>query len=232
MKLTITRTCCGRARAVAHAILQHHFENLEQQHESATLGMWIFLVTEVMFFGGLFTAYTVYRTLYPAAFAEASRHLNVLLGGANTAVLLCSSLTVALAVHFAQISRRRATFIFLLATILLGAMFLGIKASEWYVEYHDGLVPGRLFTYVSPDPANISGRQVELFYVLYFAMTGLHGLHMIIGIGIMSVLAFHAWRGRYSEDYFSQVEVGGLYWHFVDIVWIFLYPMLYLIGTK
>jgi cytochrome c oxidase subunit III len=215
---------------MAHSILQHHFENLEQQHETAALGMWVFLVTEVMFFGGLFTAYTVYRTLYPAAFADASHHLSMPMGAVNTAVLLCSSLTMALAVHFAQIGRRKATVISLLATMLLGAGFLAIKAAEWNLEYHEGLIPGGLFTYVSPDPANISAEQVQLFFVLYFAMTGLHALHMIIGLGLMSVLAFHAWRGRYSEDYFSPIENGGLYWHFVDIVWIFLFPLLYLIG--
>ena len=215
---------------MAHSVLQHHFENLEQQHETAALGMWVFLATEVMFFGGLFTAYTVYRTLYPAAFAEASHHLSMPMGAANTAVLLCSSLTMALAVHFAQVGRRKPTVVSLFATMLLGVIFLAIKAAEWNLEYHEGLIPGGLFTYVSPDPAHISAQQVELFFVLYFAMTGLHALHMIIGLALMSVLAFNAWRGRYNEDYFSPIENGGLYWHFVDIVWIFLFPLLYLIG--
>lgn len=216
---------------MARAILQHHFENLEQQHESATLGMWVFLVTEVMFFGGLFLAYTVYRYEYPEAFVASSSHLIMPLGAANTAVLLCSSLTMALAVHFAQLSRRKLTVFFLIATLLLGAAFLGVKGFEYYTDYGEGLIPGRLFSYTSPEPEKFSARQVELFFVIYFAMTGLHAFHMMIGICIMAVLAFYAWRGRYGEDYYSPIEIGGLYWHFVDIVWIFLFPLLYLIGT-
>jgi cytochrome c oxidase subunit 3 len=188
--------------------------------------MWVFLATEVMFFGGLFLGYTVYRTQHPQAFAAASHHLKMPLGAANTAVLLTSSLTVALAVHAAHLGRRRALAAFLLATIVLGLVFLGIKGMEYYYEYVEHLIPGRLFHYEGPAPAE----GVQLFFLFYFAMTGLHATHMIVGIALMTVMAVLAWRGRFSTEYYSPIEMSGLYWHFVDIVWIFLFPLLYLIG--
>jgi cytochrome c oxidase subunit III len=211
--------------ALARSGLQHHFDSLEQQHEASSLGMWVFLVTEVMFFGGMFTAYVVYRTFYPVAFADASRHLDITLGGVNTAVLICSSLTMALAVHGSQVGNRKALIGFLILTALLGLTFLGIKAVEYADKFEHHLVPGNAFAYPGPD-----ARQVQLFFSVYFAMTGLHALHMIIGVGVLSVLLVKAWRGVYSPAYHTPVEVSGLYWHFVDIVWIFLFPLLYLIG--
>jgi cytochrome c oxidase subunit 3 len=209
-----------------HPWLQHHFDSMEQQAEASTLGMWVFLVTEIMFFGGLFMAYLVYRWYSPSGFQEASHHLNIYWGTANTAILIISSLTMALAVRAAQTSQPRGTqVLFLGLTILLGLAFLGIKAIEYTDKFRDRIVPGPGFHWEGQYP-----KAAEQFYSLYFAMTGLHALHMVIGVGIMSVIMFMAWRNIFDEDYFTPVEVAGLYWHFVDIVWIFLFPLLYLIG--
>lgn len=205
--------------------LQHHFDTPEQQREASSLGMWVFLVTEILFFGGLFTAYVVYRHQYPAGFAEASRHLDVTLGTFNTAVLIVSSLTMALAVYFAAAGRRKAVMLFLVATMFLGAVFLGVKAVEYSHKFHDHLVPGPHFQFPGPH-----ARPAEIFYSLYFTMTGLHAAHMIVGLGILTVLVLQARKGRYGPHYSTPVEMSGLYWHFVDVVWIFLFPLLYLIG--
>jgi len=205
--------------------LQHHFDSMEQQKEASSLGMWVFLVTEVLFFGGLFTAYTVYRHQYAKAFAEASRHLDVTLGAVNTAVLIVSSLTMALAVFSAATGRRKAIIVFLVATMILGGVFLGVKAVEYSHKFHDHLVPGPGFRYPGPDAP-----QAEIFFSLYFTMTGLHAAHMVVGLGILTVLVLQARKGRYGPVYSTPVEVSGLYWHFVDIVWIFLFPLLYLLG--
>jgi cytochrome c oxidase subunit III len=204
--------------------LQHHFDNLEQQFEASALGMWVFLVTEILFFGGLFTAYMVYRMAYPEAFADASHHLNVVLGGVNTAVLIGSSLTMAMAVWGAQLGKRNAQVAFLALTLVLGVVFLGIKAVEYSHKFEEHLVPGPGFRFEGRDPLH-----APLFFSLYFIMTGLHALHMIVGLGLMTVLLVMAWRGRFTRAYHTPVEVSGLYWHFVDIVWIFLFPLLYLI---
>jgi cytochrome c oxidase subunit 3 len=209
-----------------HPKLQHHFDDMEQQAEASTLGMWVFLVTEIMFFGGLFTAYLIYRWAYATGFQEASNHLDVIWGAVNTAVLICSSLTMALAVRAAQTSAPSKTQVgWLLATIVLGTAFLGVKVIEYADKFTHNLVPGPNFHWEGEYPA-----AAEIFYSLYFAMTGLHAIHMIIGIGIMAVIAVMAWRGTFDSDYYTPVEVSGLYWHFVDIVWIFLFPLLYLIG--
>jgi cytochrome c oxidase subunit 3 len=212
----------------AHALAphqKHQFETIEQQKETSTLGMWAFLVTEVMFFGGLFGAYTVYRYLYPHAFAAASHHLNVFIGAANTAVLIGSSMTMALAVRAAQLGNRRSQVVFLLSTIVLGSIFLGVKVFEYHDKFVHHLVPGPHFHFEGP-----YGREAQIFYSLYFAMTGMHAVHMIIGIGMLATLTVLAWRGNFSAAYHTPVELGGLYWHFVDIVWIYLFPLLYLIG--
>jgi cytochrome c oxidase subunit 3 len=204
---------------------QHQFDDVAQQHEASWLGMWIFLATEVMFFGGMFTGYAFYRTAYPRAFAEASNHLEIWLGAINTAVLICSSFTMALAVYSAGTNRRRALVNFLLLTILLGTVFLGIKFYEYHVKFVEHLVPGAAFRFEGPQ-----ARPAEIFFSFYFAMTGMHAVHMIIGIGLLAWMALKARRGRFSESYFTPVELVGLYWHFVDIVWIFLFPLLYLVG--
>ncbi len=208
----------------SHSIVAHQFNDIEQQREASSLGMWTFLVTEVLFFGGLFMAYLVYRSSHPEVFAEASHHLNVLLGGVNTAVLLGSSLTMALAVHSAQESNRKSTVVFLLVTMVLGMVFLGIKGVEYTHKFEEHLVPGANFRY---EGLNADGAQI--YFILYFVMTGVHALHLIIGIGVLSVITIFAVRKRFNAEYFAPVEVSGLYWHFVDIVWIFLYPLLYLI---
>jgi cytochrome c oxidase subunit 3 len=203
----------------------HQFDDAEQQHDASTLGMWVFLVTEIMFFAGMFTVYVAYRSLYPEGFAHASHHLDVMLGAINTTVLITSSLTMALAVHAAQLGRRRPLIICLLLTIALGSTFLVIKSFEYAHKFHEGLVPGPWFSYHGPD----AGAQ-QLFLSIYFAMTGVHAAHMVIGIVILSILVWQARRGRYGVSYYTPVELTGLYWHFVDIVWIFLFPLLYLIG--
>ena len=205
--------------------LAHHFDSLPEQNEAATLGMWVFLVTEVLFFGGIFTVYLIYRRWYPEAFAAASHELDVVLGTVNTVVLITSSLTMALAVHAAQTGRRTKLMILLVATMILGVAFLGIKSVEYHHKFVEHLVPGPSFQF---ETEHI--QHAQIFFSLYFVMTGLHAVHMIIGLGIMLVMLRWAWRGTITADYASPIEISGLYWHFVDIVWIFLFPLLYLIG--
>jgi len=212
---------------ISEHALQHHFANLEQQRETATLGMWVFLITEVMFFGGMFTAYMIYRVAYPATFAAASQHMNFPAGTINTVVLICSSLFVVFAVHATQTGNRKLTVFYLLAAVLLGLAFLGIKAVEYHQHWVEHTVPGPNFVFEGPDP-----RAAQLFFALYFAMTGFHALHMIVGVGLVSFIAYFAWKGHYTPAYHNPVENVGLYWHFVDIIWIFLYPLLYLISHR
>ena len=218
--------------ATHHAALQHHFENMEQQREAGTLGMWVFLITEIMFFGGLFTAYVLYRTLNAASFAAASNGLNVKMGAANTVVLICSSLTMALAVFYAQTGNRRTQIIFLLVTWALGATFLVVKGFEYAEKFRDNHVPWLNFQWEGAMPPGASVPSIRMFYWIYFVMTGLHAFHMIVGLGMLGFLIYFAWRGRYTPEYHAPVELGGLYWHFVDIVWIFLFPLLYLLGAN
>jgi len=208
-----------------HPALAHQFDSLGQQKEVATLGMWVFLATEVLFFGGLFATYAIYRAWYPEAFAAASHELDVALGTINTVVLITSSLTMALAVHAAQLGQRKLVLLFLAATMILGAVFLGIKSVEYYHKFVEHHVPGPGFQFEREH-----FRHAQLFFSLYFIMTGLHALHMVIGIGIMLVMFWWSWRGTITVEYYSPIEISGLYWHFVDIVWIFLFPLLYLIG--
>ena len=203
----------------------HHFANQAEQKESAGLGMWVFLVTEVMFFGGLFTAYAAYRVLFPEGFAHASHHLDVQLGTLNTAVLIASSLTMALAVRAAHLGRRGPAIRWLVATALLGATFLGVKGVEYAHKFHESLVPGPAFTYPGPDAPH-----AELFFSLYFAMTGVHAAHMVVGVGLMLWIMRRAKEGEFVPEHHDALEMSGLYWHFVDIVWIFLFPMIYLLG--
>ncbi len=216
------------AHGHAATTLAHQFEDLQQQHDTASLGMWIFLATEVLFFGGLFASYTVYRNFYLPGFEAGSHHLDVTIGAINTAVLICSSLTMALAVRAAQLGRRKSLVAFLLGTMLLGLAFIFIKLMlEWRHDYLEGFAPGVNFTFAGP-----LARSVEMFFIFYFIMTGVHALHMVIGEGILGTLLIMAWKGRFGPDHFNAVEVAGLYWHFVDIVWIFLFPLLYLIGGR
>jgi cytochrome c oxidase subunit 3 len=229
-----------------HPALQHHFANMEQQRVAGTIGMWVFLVTEIMFFGGMFLAYALFRSKYPASFASASNHLDITLGAVNTAVLIVSSFTMALAVYSTQVGKQTVQIICLLLTLLLGLTFLGIKAVEYNEKYVDRLIPGRLIPGREFGPAvaaagdhdprklhlldGATTRQVELFYWIYFAMTGMHALHMVIGAGLLIVILYFSIKGRFGPEYHNPVEITGLYWHFVDIVWIFLFPLLYLLG--
>ncbi len=287
--------------------LQHHFEDMGQQQESDSIGMWMFLVQEIMFFGGMFTVYLVFRSRYPMAFAAGSNHLDAFYGGLNTLVLIVSSLTMALAVRAAQMGQRNLQVILLVLTMIFGTVFLGVKAIEYTAKYHEGIVPvaglnmktdkeladsdehsgtpsvpvgrqdpneslstargeshGEHEKYVNPKGnfmwndtslavqaqqggyltdaekigyfanGEISAAKfqdkVQIFFWIYFVMTGLHALHMIIGLGIMTWLVWKAFRGTFTADYYAPVEITGLYWHFVDIVWIFLFPLLYLLG--
>lgn len=290
--------------------LQHQFEDMKQQEESVSIGMWMFLVQEIMFFGGLFTAYLVFRSRYPLAFAEGSNHLDAFWGGLNTLVLIVSSLTMALAVYYAQKGNRNLQVIMIVLTMVFGSVFLGVKVIEYTDKYNSGLVPvtgwnkktteadlkgeagkkEKAFAIplietrteaAAADPAHAkkpnpkgefqwnygaalvdyglnkektTGKQfltdaekvgyfsngvfdpdkyrdkIRLFYFIYFVMTALHALHMIVGLGLMAWLLWKAWIGTFSAEYFAPVEMSGLYWHFVDIVWIFLFPLLYLLG--
>lgn len=282
--------------------LQHQFDDMKQQMDSVTIGMWAFLVQEIMFFGGLFTVYLVFRSRYPMAFAEASNHLNAFWGGLNTLVLIVSSLTMALAVYYAQKSNRNMQVIMIILTMLFGSVFLGVKAIEYYDKWDHGLIPvaglnkkvkvgehkpsaGTSSSIVLPFETRASAAaetteehkyenptgnfqwnyghelvekarqggyltdaekvgyfsngeidankvrdKIQIFYWIYFVMTGLHALHMIIGLGLMAWLLWKAWLGTFTAAYYSPVEISGLYWHFVDIVWIFLFPLLYLLG--
>ena len=243
----------GSPDAAAHAHA-HQFADAEQQKEASTLGMWAFLVTEILFFGGLFTAYALYRWSFPAAFAASSHHLDITLGAFNTAVLIASSLTMALGVHAAQLGRTKSLALFLVLTMVLGGVFLGVKAVEYTHKYHEHLIPGPDFRFapeaaghpaagsrpdvpilagsptVAMDPAANLARHAQIFFSLSFAMTGMHALHMVVGLGLLAWLLVLALRGRFSPAYNTPVEIVGLYWHFVDIVWIFLFPLLYLIG--
>jgi cytochrome c oxidase subunit 3 len=248
---TLTKPTSG------HPPVAHQFDDWPQQYDACVLGMWVFLVTEVMFFGGLFTAYMVYRTSDPETFAIASRHLSIWLGGANTVVLLTSSFTMALAVYAAHHRNSANLLRFLAATIVLGLTFMSIKAYEYYEKYKDELVPirGLEFRAVNlsahgpaadsdhgagdhesadegDDKQHLDAGKAQLFYGLYFAMTGVHFLHMVIGIALLLLFLRPARRGRFTAGDFVPVELMGLYWHFVDIVWIFLFPLLYLIDRS
>lgn len=216
-----------------HPELEHHFEDLNQQRDTVTLGMWVFLVQEIMFFGGLFLGFMYYRSMYTEAFNAASRHLDIQWGTINTVVLIGSSLTMALAVGKAQRGNRSGVIGWMLATGGLGLTFLGIKAVEYTAKWQHGLVPGRSF--LSGDHHGVDdllgfAGNAELFYGFYFVMTGMHALHMVIGMGLMAWVISETMKGKVTENRHGIVENFGLYWHFVDIVWIFLFPFLYLLG--
>jgi len=206
-------------------ILREQFRTPVQQRETPTLGMWIFIMTEVMLFGGLFVAFTVYRFNYPTAFITGSADMDILLGAINTAVLICSSFTMALAVHSAETGSRRLLNVFLLCTMFLGAVFLAIKFTEYYLHYLDHRVPGPGFVFAGPDPS-----KVQMFFFLYFAMTGLHALHMFVGEGLLFSMLLRNRARSFTAEYHTPVELTGLYWHFVDIVWVFLFAIFYVEG--
>ena len=216
--------------------LRHHFADVVQQRNAASLGMWWFLGTEIMFFGGMFCGYLIYRRAYFPEFAAGSMSLNLVAGTLNTAVLICSSLTVALAVRASQLGKRKQLVNLLLATIFFGVCFLVVKGFEWRKEYTEHHIPTFYFNaqdMVRDHPnLHIDPQHAKIFFSLYFALTGVHALHMIVGIGIFGVITFMAWRGRFTPEYHTPIEIAGLYWHFVDIVWIYLFPLLYLIDRR
>ena len=207
--------------------LHEQFDDIEQQRSAAQLGMWIFLATEVLFFGGLFLAYTVYRSLYPQTFAAASHHADVILGGTNTGILLLSSTLMALAVRAAELKNRKQLVWLILSTAVLGIAFMAIKCIEYHKDFVEHLIPGSHFKWHQPN-----GAHAEIFFWLYFAMTGLHAIHVTIGIFVLLTLAVLARLGKFTAGHFTPVEVTGLYWHFVDVVWIFLFPLMYLAGHR
>jgi cytochrome c oxidase subunit III len=217
-----------------HPELLHHFAEPAQQRDAASLGMWVFLATEIMFFGGMFCAYLVYRHWYFGDFGAASKSIDAALGATNTGVLICSSLTVVLAVWAAQTARRTLLLVMLALTMLFGLTFLGIKGKEYHDKFEEHHVPGPAFSFEHVPIPNHPGeyanpRHAEIFFSLYFMMTGIHALHMIIGLGIFTWLFVMAWKGVFTPEYNTPIEIGGLYWHFVDIIWIYLFPLLYLI---
>jgi cytochrome c oxidase subunit 3 len=205
--------------------LQHHFSDSEQQMEAAKLGMWLFLLTEILIFGGLFGYYAFYRAWHPEMFHEAHKLLDVRMGALNTVVLITSSVTMALAIRSTQMNKRKQTAIFLVATILLAATFLVVKYFEYSHKFHEGTLPGKYYTSTEVDAVN-----PHIFFSIYFAMTGLHALHILGGMSLISWTLFRTLQGVYSSQYYTPLEMTGLYWHLVDLIWIYLFPLLYLIG--
>jgi cytochrome c oxidase subunit III len=206
--------------------LREQFDTEDQQKDASTLGMWVFLITEMMFFGGMFLAYTLYRSTYPQVFGVASSSLNLVIGATNTCVLLLSSFTMAMAVRSGQLGQKRAVIWFLIITMLFGLAFLGIKGYEWTEKFHEHHVPALANFHLDGTP--LQG-QAKIFFSLYFAMTGLHALHMVVGVGIVLFIIMETARNKYSPKYYTPIDIAGLYWHFVDVVWIFLFPLFYLI---
>ncbi len=220
---------------LGHQAPAEQYEDLAQQHSAASLGMWVFLATEVLFFGTLFLGLFVYRHAYPVEFEAASGRLSLVIGGTNTIVLLISSLMMVLAIHYARLGDRRRILTFLALTMLLGLTFLALKAVEYSIDFRDNLVPGWRFEeseWINRDGLTPGqAPHVKLFLVFYWVMTGLHALHMIIGIAAVAVMFVWAKQGYFTPDYYYPLDVTGLYWHFVDTVWIFLLPSLYLLST-
>ena len=205
--------------------LQHHFVNSDQQFDAAKLGMWVFIVTEILFFGGLFVAYIIYRFWYPDLFTEAATHLITIAGAINTLVLIASSVSVAMAIRSAQLDQKRNTIISLGITLAFAFAFLVIKGFSWMHEFQEGIFPGKFYAY-----EGIAHAQAPIFFSLYFLMTGLHALHVIIGIGLMIWLLKRTLNDDFGSEYYTPIEITGLYWHFVDLIWIFLFPLFYLIS--
>jgi cytochrome c oxidase subunit 3 len=205
--------------------LQHHFSDIDQQKETSKLGMWIFLLTEILMFGGLFVAYAVFRSSNPDMFYNAHKFLDVELGAINTIVLITSSLTVALAIYSIQHDRKKATIRYLAITVLLAAVFMVIKYFEYSHKIHLGQLPGKYYTF-----QGIAGSNPHIFFSIYFLMTGLHGIHVLSGMGLIGWLMYRVSKNHFSSEYYTPIEMVGLFWHLVDIVWIYLFPLFYLIG--
>jgi cytochrome c oxidase subunit 3 len=207
------------------AHLQHHFHEPAQQAEAAKLGTWLFLLTEILLFGGLFCAYAIFRSWYPEMFWEAHKQLNITLGGINTVVLITSSVTMALAIRSMQLNNKKQTLWFLIATFAFATTFLVIKYFEYSHKFHLGQLPGKYYTFTGLEGAN-----PHVFFSIYFSMTALHGFHVLVGMGLIAWMMVKTVKGRISDQYYTPLEMTGLYWHLVDLIWIFLFPLLYLIG--
>lgn len=207
------------------AHLAHHFSEPAQQAESAKLGMWVFLLTEILLFGGLFVAYSVYRAWHPDMFYSAHKFLDVHLGTLNTIVLISSSVTMALAVRAMQLNDRKKTIMLLTTTLILAAAFLVVKYFEYTHKIHLGQLPGKFYTF-----EGVEGTNPHIFFSVYFLMTGLHGIHVIAGMSVITWILVKTIRHRFSSEYYTPIEMTGLYWHLVDLIWIFLFPLFYLIG--
>jgi cytochrome c oxidase subunit 3 len=209
---------------VGAARLAHHFPDAPTQEHAARLGMWIFLATEILLFTALFTGYSLYRYLFSQTFHAASRYVETSIGLANTVVLITSSLTVALGFHAARQGQGRRAAALLLVTVALGGVFMVLKGFEYHRHFVTGQLPGRYYSF-----AGLAAPGAAMFFTVYFLMTGLHGVHVLVGMGVLGWLAARAWRGEFSPAYHTPVELGGLYWHLVDVIWIFLFPLLYLV---
>ena len=205
----------------------HHFKNATEQYDSAKQGLWLFMVTEIMMFGGLFVGYIIFHSLYPEMFAEGAKELDWRMGFLNTLVLVTSSLTMALGIYFLQVRKQKAAVISLWLTILLGLCFMVVKYFEYTHKFHLGFLPGKFLdpAYVHAEHANLG-----LYFGFYFCMTGLHGLHVLIGMCLIGWVAIKAQKGHFGPEYFTPVEGVGIFWHIVDLIWIFLFPLLYLVG--
>lgn len=208
------------------AAVQQQFDDASQQKEAAMLGMWAFIATEVLFFGVLFAAYVVCRWRFPLAFVEGSAHTDFAMGTAETAILLTSGCLAAIALRQIQLDRARQSAMLLMITSALGVAFLVLHGMEYHDEFEEGLIPGIRYTQTGPD-----ARGVELFFSLYYVITGFHSLHVLIGVVLLLVMAIRTWRGTFSSAYYTPIEITGLYWSLVDIVWIFVYPAIYLVGS-
>lgn len=213
------------SESAGHHHHAHHFASAEEEFEASKQGMWLFLVTEVLMFGGLFVAYGIFRGLYPEMFHEAHKMLAVNMGALNTVVLITSSLTMALAVTATQSNQREKAIRYLIATFIFACCFLVVKYFEYTHKFHDGLLPGGLFT-----NTELTHPKTPLFFSLYFLMTGLHGIHVLIGMGVIAWMIKRSMNREFSSEFYTPVELVGFYWHFVDLVWIYLFPLLYLVG--
>ncbi len=215
----------GKSIIVGGHVVPHHFESAEQEFETSKLGVWFFLATEILMFGGLFVGYIIFHNLYPDMFAEGATHLDWRMGALNTVVLLTSSFTMALSIHFAQMNKPNLVKNMLLITFLCGCVFMGVKYFEYTHKFHEGLYPGKYFTYEHAHAKNLA-----LYFSFYFCMTGLHGSHVLVGMGLIAWLWFRARKNHFNSEYYTPLECVGLFWHLVDLIWIYLFPLLYLVG--
>lgn len=221
-------TIHGHGHEHGHSpFLQHHFAEMEQQFDASKIGMWLFLVTEILLFGGLFVGFGIMQGKFPEAFYEAHHHLDWRLGALNTVVLLVSSYTMVMAVHSASKSNQKALIRYLIITLLCAGIFLVVKYFEYEHKIHDGLLPGKFYTYKGD---HVPGGQQATFFSFYFMMTGLHGLHILGGMTVIGWVLKRAIAGHFNSSYYTPVDLVGLYWHLVDLIWIYLFPLLYLIS--